>query len=165
VSFGFLVAGFLATTNSGRVALAAREIRPGVRGFAAAILAGAGVVAAAVLLAGDLLDALSISPESFRIAAGLVLAAAGMRTLVWPHTAPGPFAAVLVTPELAALAVSFGADEPAGKVLAAAVCSLFPLALARRARRQETSALATQFLAALQLVVAVGLAVSGIRDV
>jgi hypothetical protein len=165
MSFGFLVAGFLATTNAGRVALAAQACRPRRRGFAAAVLAGGAVVAGAVLVADGLLDRLSISPESFRIAAGLVLAAAGVRTMVWPDAAPGPFAAVLVTPELTALAISFGADEPAGKVLAAAALALLPVTLAYRARRRDTSALAAQFLAALQLVVAVALGVSGIRDV
>jgi hypothetical protein len=165
VSFGFLVAGFLATMNAGRVALAAQASRPSPRSLAAAVLAGAAVVVAAVLGADRLLDALSISPESFRIAAGIVLAATGLRTIVWPHAASAPFPAILVTPELAALAISFGADEPAGKVLAAAVLALLPAALAYRARRRDTGALATQFLAALQLVVAVALGVSGIRDV
>jgi small neutral amino acid transporter SnatA (MarC family) len=108
---------------------------------------------------------LSISPESFRIAAGLVLAAAAVRTIVWPVPAPAPFAAVLVTPELAALAVSLGADEPADKVFAAAVPAFVLLALAYRARRRDTAALSAQFLAALQLVVAVALVVAGIRDV
>jgi hypothetical protein len=165
VSFGFLVAGFLATTNAGRVALAAQACRPGPRRFAAAPLAAAAVVAGGVLVADGLLDGLSISPESFRIAAGLVLAAAGVRTIVSPDPAPGPFAAVLVTPELTVLAISFGADEPALKVLAAAALGLVPLMLAYRARRRETSALVAQFLAALQLVVAVALGVWGIRDV
>jgi hypothetical protein len=164
VSFGFLVAGFLATTNAGRVALAVQACRPGRRSFAVALLAGVAIVVAAALLADALLDALSISPESFRIAAGLVLGAAGVRTLVWPR-ASGPFGAVLVTPELVAVAVSFGADDPTGEVLAAAALALLPALLASRARRAETSALAAQFLAALELVVAIALVVAGIRDV
>ena len=63
------------------------------------------------------------------------------------------------------MSVSFGADESAGKVLAAAAIALLPALLAARARRRETSGLAAQFLAALQIVVAIALAVSGIRDV
>jgi hypothetical protein len=94
-----------------------------------------------------------------------VLAAAGVRTIVWPVPAPAPFAAVLVTPELTALALSFGADEPTAKVLAGAVPAFVVLALGYRARRRDASALSAQFLAALQLVVAVALAVAGIRDV
>ena len=64
MSFAFLVAGFLATTNAGRVALAALAYRPDRRGRAAALLAGAAIVVGATLLADPLLDALSISPEA-----------------------------------------------------------------------------------------------------
>jgi hypothetical protein len=165
MSFGFLVATFLATTNAGRVALAAQTARPGPRGWAIAVLAAAALVVLGVLMADPLLDALSISPPSFRLAAGIVLLAAGLKTLVWPTPAPGPFAAVLVTPELAVAAISFGADEPAGKVLAAAALGLLPILLAARARRPETSAVAARLLAALQIVAGVALGVSGIRDV
>jgi hypothetical protein len=164
MSFGFLVAGFLATTNAGRVALAARAGVPSRRERIAAPLAGAALILGATLAADGLLDALSISPESFRIAAGIVLIAAGGRTLVWPSPA-APFAAVLVTPELTMLSLTFGADEPTGKALAAALPAFLVLALAYRARRRDTSALAAQFLAALELVVAVALVVAGIRDV
>jgi hypothetical protein len=155
----------VATTNAGRVALSAQASRPGRRELVAAPLAACGLVVAGALLADPLLDALSISPESFRIAAGLVLAAAGVRTIVWPAPAPGPFAAVLVTPELATLALSFGADESTGRVLAAAAPALLLLPLAYRVRREAAGTLAAQLLAALQLVVAVALAVGGIRDV
>jgi small neutral amino acid transporter SnatA (MarC family) len=165
VSFGLLVAGFLATTNAGRVALAAGASRPGPRGLAAAVLIGLALAAGGALAAEPLLDALSISPESFRIAAGMVLAATAFRTLVAPHAEPGPFGAVLVTPELACMAIAAGATEPAGKVLAAAAVSLIASALAYRPPGRETSALAARLLAALQVVVAVALAVSGIRDV
>jgi hypothetical protein len=165
VSFAFLVAGFLATANWGRVALAAQGARADRRAVAAAVLAGAALVVAAILLADPLLDALAISPESFRVAAGIVVGAAGLRTLVWPRAPGGPFAVVLVTPELTTLAISFGADESAGRALAAAALALLPALLAYQARRPETSALAAQFLAALAIVVAIALAVSGIRDV
>jgi hypothetical protein len=165
VSFAFLVAGFLGTLNAGRVALAVAAHRPPRRDLAVAAAAAAVLVLAGVLGADALLDWLAISPESWRIAAAVVLGAAGVRTIVWPSATTGPFAAVLVTPELAALAVSFGADEPAGRVLAAAALGLVPALLAVRARRRDTGALAAQFLAALQIVVAIALAVSGIRDV
>jgi small neutral amino acid transporter SnatA (MarC family) len=165
VSFAFLVAGFLATANAGRVALAVEACRPAQRAFAAALLAAVAIVIGGTLLADPLLDWLSISPESFRIAAAIVVGAAGVRTLVWPRATSGPFVAVLVTPELTVLSLSFGADEAVGKVLAAAALGLLPALLAYRARRAGTSALAAQFLAALAVVVAVALCVSGIRDV
>jgi hypothetical protein len=165
MSYAFLLAGFLATTNAGRVAVAVQACRPGPRAFAAALLVGAAIVIAGAVAANPLLDALSISPESFRIAAGLVLAAAAVRTIVGPGAWSGPFVAVLLTPELTAVALSFGADEPTLKVLSAAAPALLPALLAHRARRAATGALTAQFLAALQIVVAVALAVAGIRDV
>jgi hypothetical protein len=164
VSFAFLVAGFLATMNAGRVALAAAARRPAPREVAIAIAAGAGLAVAGVLGADALLDALAISPESWRIAAAIVLGAMGIRTIIWPAWS-GPFGVILITPELATVSVSFGADEAVGKVLAAAAIGLLGALLAVRARGRDTSALAAQFLAALQIVVAIALAVSGIRDV
>jgi hypothetical protein len=164
VSFGFLVAGFLATMNAGRVALAAAARRPAPRELAIAPAVAVVLVVAAVLGADALLDWLSISPESWRIAAAVVLGAMGVRTIIWPEWA-GPFGAILFTPELAAVSVSFGADESTGRVLAAAAIGLLPVLVAVRARNRDTSALAAQFLAALQIVVAIALAVSGIRDV
>jgi hypothetical protein len=165
VSFAFLVAGFLATLNAGRVALAAAAARPSARERGVAVAAGAALALAGVLAGDALLDWLDISPESWRIAAAIVLGATAVRTLVWPSASAAPFPVVLVTPELAAVAVSFGADESAGKALAAAAIGLLPALLAVRARRPETGALPAQFLAALQIVVAIALAVSGIRDV
>ena len=98
------------------------------------------------------------------ILAGLVLGAAGGRTLVWPPPASGPFPAVLVTPDLASAALSFGADEATWKVFAAAAVAL-PFLIAAFARPRGPIVLAAQFLAALELVVAVALIVSGVRDV
>jgi hypothetical protein len=164
VSFGFLVAGFLSTMNAGRVALASGPSRA-ARSVALALLAGFGLVTAATVFADELLEALSISPESFRIAAGLVLGVAGLRTIVWPRPAPGPFAAVLVTPELACLAISFGADEPTGRVFGAAAIALLVVAIAALMRPHRPGVVAAQFLAALQVVVGIGLIVSGVRDV
>ena len=170
MSFGFLIAGFLAATNAGRVALARESEQPSRRTLAAALVAGAAIVVAATVFAGDLLDALTISPESFRIAAGFVLLVTAIRTIIWPSTSAGPFPAVLVTPELAVLALSFGADEPTGKVLGAAAISLPLLAIAATrlplgGRAPLSSTATAQLLAGLQIVVAVALAISGMRDV
>ena len=164
MSFGFLLAGFLATTNAGRVALACQQARPRPSTAGLALAGGAALVVAATVFADDLLDALSISPESFRIAAGLVLAVTAVRVLVWPEVVAGPFTAVLITPELACVALSFGADESTGKALAAAALTLPVLAVAATTRA-PLPALAAQLLAALQIIVAVALAISGMRDV
>jgi hypothetical protein len=164
VSFAFLVAGFFATTNAGRVALARRDHAPPPRAVAIALLAAFALAAVAAALADDLLDALDISPESFRIASGLVLGTTAARTIVRPGVS-GPFAAVLVTPELTTLAISFGADESTGRVLGAAAIALAFVAVTSAPRDRIPWALVAQFLAALQIVVAVALAVSGVQDV
>jgi hypothetical protein len=166
VSFAFLVAGFLATTNAGRVALARATAGPSTRERLVAVGVGATVIVLAAAFADDLLDALDISPESFRIAAGIVLAATGIRELIWPHI-PGdaPFAAVLLTPELVCVALSFGADESLGRTLAAGAIGLSFAAVAALADRVRPGPLPARLLAALQIVVAVALGVSGVRDV
>jgi hypothetical protein len=164
MSGGLLIAGFLATTNAGRVALARDGARPGGRDLAAALAAGAVLIAAAAAAADPLLDALDISPESFRIGAGLVLAVGGAVSLIRPRRS-GPFAAVLVTPELVCFAISAGAEEPLPQVLGAAGLALAVAALAALAPRPEAIGRVAPFLAALQLVVGVALVVAGVRDV
>jgi small neutral amino acid transporter SnatA (MarC family) len=165
VSFGFMVAGFVATTNAARVALTRQVASPSIGERVLAVGLGCAVVVLAVVFAGDALDALDISPESFRIAAGLVLGAAGLVVLVRPRASGAPFAAILVTPELVSVALSFGADEATGRVLAAAAPALVLVAIAALADRPRMGPLSVQFLAALEIVVAVALVVSGARDV
>ena len=164
MTFGLLLAGFLATASAGRVALAAESARPAPRTLALTLAAGAAVIVAGALVADAFLDALSISPESFRVAAGLVLAAAGLRTVVWPRPS-GPFAASLVTPELACLAISAGADERLAAVLAAGAIALAVVAITALALPPAVTGRATPFLAALQVIVGVALVVAGVRDV
>jgi small neutral amino acid transporter SnatA (MarC family) len=158
VTFALMVAGFLGTLNVGRVALAYEQ---GRRSLIAAAAIAAALVVAAVVLADDLLDALDISPESFEIAAGIVLAAAGARALVSPSAGDAPPAALLVRPDLVVLAISLGATDPNGKVLAAAAVGFLSLPLATR----RSVAAAMPWLAALEIVVAAALAVAGIQDV
>ena len=164
MTFGLLVAGFLGTANAGRVALARGEGRPSPR--EAALLLGAGAVLVVVLagVADALLDGLDISPESFRIAAGLVLVVAGLYTLARPRSS-GPFAALLGTPELACFAISAGADESLPRVLGAAAIALAVVAAAALAPRPALIARAAPFLSALQVVVGVALVVAGVREV
>ena len=165
MSFGLLLAGFLATTNVGRVALARERSRPRPGSVALALAAGIALVVVAVVFADDVLDALSISPESFRIAAGIVLAVTAVRTLLWPAASAAPFAAVLITPERGCRAPRWGAAAPRGRTGGAGAAARGVGATAAAARLPIPAALTAQLLAALQVVVAVALAISGMRDV
>jgi hypothetical protein len=93
------------------------------------------------------------------------LAGTGLRTIIWPQPVPGPFAAILVTPELVLVAISFGADEGTARALGAAAVSIPVVAWAAVRPARWPATRAAQFFAALQLVVAVALVVSGVRDV
>ncbi len=144
----------------------------------AAVLAAA---AAGVYLAEPLLDALDVSPETFRLAAGLVMAVAAGWVLWFPHRGPEPAMAglgaalvpvafpLLVSPEVFVLAISAGADEPAPAVLGALAAALVAVnALGAVPRRGPADTLlrgVARLTAALLMVAALALIVSGIRDV
>ena len=73
---------------------------------------------------------------------------------MWPQPS-GPFAAILVTPSLACLAVSFGADEATWAVLVAGVIALAVVAITAAAGPRAPIGRAAEFLSALQVVVGV----------
>jgi hypothetical protein len=164
MTFGVMIAGFVAAANPGRMASAVAQHRPRRRAVAVAVGAGAVLVLVATLVAGDLLDALDISPESFRVAAGIVLAATGVRRLLWARFT-GPFAAILVTPDMAYLGLSLGADGHEGKALVAAAIGLAAAGATALVRRRLPAEPATQFLAAVEVLVGVVLVVTGVRDI
>ena len=164
MSFWLMLAGFLGTTNAGRVALALGEGRAPRRLLGSAVAAGAALVLILALVADPLLDALDISPESFRIAAGIVLVAAGAFTLVRPRPS-GPPAAVLVTPELACMAIAASADEGVAPAIGAAAIALAVVAALALLPRVAPAGRAAPFLAALAVIVGVALVVAGVRDV
>jgi small neutral amino acid transporter SnatA (MarC family) len=164
VTFGLMLAGFLGATNAGRVALGLGAGRADRRTLGVVLAAGAALILAGVLLADPLLDALDITPESFRIAAGIVLAAMGAATLVRPRPG-GPAGALLVTPELACMAIAASADQGIGPALGAAVIALAVVAALALLPRVAPAGRAAPFLAALAVVAGVALIVAGVRDV
>lgn len=147
-------------------------------------LIGAGLTLAAVLslalVADPLLDWLDVSPETWRMAAGVVAIVAGSWAVVFPErrdddvdwrwTGIVPlFFPYLFTPEVAAVGMSLGADEPAGWVLGGtAVGGAVLVALARlpasATQRAVLSGL-SRLSGALLVVVGFALIVSGIREV
>lgn len=127
------------------------------------------------------LDWLQIEPESFRVAAGVVMATGGVYT-VWfgrwgnhAHQGNGMPAALfpLALPLLAGpagliAAISYGVDDGAAKTIGAAAVAV-ALAAGLLAARAEKAAAPLDALAritgALLVIIAAGLIVSGVRDI
>jgi small neutral amino acid transporter SnatA (MarC family) len=176
--------GYLAAVNPPRTRLGLPE-GPGRRADAAMVGLGA-VIALGVVLgigwaSGPVLDALQITPETFRIAAGAVALVAGLaalwksrpgaepaldgwRAAIWPVAFPR-----LLAPEVAALALTTGSKEGVtATVVAAAVALVTVVALAgvRRTEMGDGVLEWTGRLLAMALVaVGVFLMIDGISDV
>ena len=172
---------FLAAVNPVRAAAAL----PGRGRAVAATVAALVVLAVAITLAAasDLvLDALAVSASTFRIGAGSVMAVGGVVRMVDRLPRPEPEVdgwraglvplafPVVLSPDLALLAISVGADEGVATVaVAAAVAAaalvggaFVPRPLASRGR--TTAIGVARLLAAVLLVAGVALAVDGVQD-
>lgn len=177
---------FLAAVNPAAAAMAAaRGPRPPAMAAIAAFALAAALLLAAAAIADPLLDFLDIAPETFRIAAGIVMATQGVLA-VWsgrtpaelPAESSGPAWAaglfplgfpLLANPASVIAAVNYGADDGVAKAWLAA---LVPLALGAAAlaigaghRWRPATDGAARILGALLVVVAVGLIVAGVRDI
>jgi len=135
---------------------------------------------AAALFADSLLDALSIEPETFRVAAGIVMAAMGVTAItgrrpididhpdgwsrgIYPLAIP-----LFAGPAALVAAMIYSVDEGAGQVIAAAAVALglaAALSLVTAPRARPFLAAATPLLAALLVLVAAGLVVDGIQAI
>lgn len=177
---------FAAAINPAAVAVGIRPLRAtwdnetrrkaAVAGAALALL----LLAAAATTAQRLLDFLVVAPETFRIAAGIVMAISGAMAILGVRTfddepAPGwrgglfPLAMPLMAgPAALVAAISYGADEGSSKTLNAL---LLPLAVAtalvalRVERWQTATSAISRVLGALLVVVAAGLVVEGVRAI
>jgi multiple antibiotic resistance protein len=184
MTFGLLVAAYLAASNVARTRLGAPEgetgrARPGA--LAGGALLAFGVVAALAGWSGPLLRFFEITPETFRIGAGFVAAIAGGVVLAAPRPAAEPVPRgwraalwpvafpLLAGPELLALAVATGSQEGVGVTLGAVALALAALLalgfLPRRPLPDRVLVWASRMLGAVLLLVAIWLAVDGIRDV
>jgi small neutral amino acid transporter SnatA (MarC family) len=178
MTFAFLAFALVAAVNPCRVRLALPERRAAV---ALGALLALATVAAIAAVGGALLDALDVSPESFRLGAALVLALEGARALVAGRPGAEPELAglgaalvpvafpLLLSPGVVALAVAAGGDDVEAELLAAAAIA-FALVLAaalvpRGARADGLLAAGGRLLGALELAAGVALAVGAVRDV
>ena len=180
MSLGFLVLAFVAVVNPARVRLGAPEKdRAGLVALGSLMVFA--VCAALAAPAAEILAALDVSPESFRLATGLVLAVEGAWTLVRTSSPaeavlPGRLAALvpvafplLLTPGLVALALGAGADASTAETLGA-LASALVLAIVGATLRSGSFAVvvlaaAARLLAAAEIVAGVVVGVEGIRDV
>lgn len=147
--------------------------------LAAAVIALA-VFALACWSAPHLLDWLDIAPESFRVAAGIVMATMGvlviafgaittdtdrvdLRAAVFPVAVP-----LLAGPAGLMAAVSYGADDSFGQAFGAAAIIVVAAAALLAARLENARPIlggVARVTGALLVAVAAGLIVSGVRDI
>jgi small neutral amino acid transporter SnatA (MarC family) len=169
------------------VAVNAARIRPALpqEGTRRLVLAAGGTAivlligASAIAWAEPLLELLAITPETWRIAAGVVALLAGAWVLAFPSRRdedglPGRWAALapvafplILSPELAGFLVLFGATEPASRWLPALVLGLatVPAAAAIEVRRRGLWTAASRMGGALLIALAIAQIIEGIRDV
>lgn len=164
------------------VAVATARPGPGIPPRAAAIAAclAMAVYAIAGLGAGDLLDAIDVEPETFRVSAGLVMAVGGL-SAIWSGSsgysgeldargaALFPLALpILVSPAGLAAVLSHSADGETGMAVgsALAVVLLAAIAIAARLGRSRSAADAVARLSGVLLIAFAGaMIVDGVRAV
>lgn len=178
MSFWFLLLAFAASLNACRVGLAFPG-HPVTLALGSLLALGAGT---ALAFSGrGVLEALEISPESFRLAAALVLTVEGARALLagQPTTAPAvpglraalvPVAfPLLLQPGVVVLALAAGGDDISGLAIGALAVALLLVAgtglLPRGTRAEALLAAGGRLLGALEIAVGVALAVDALRDV
>ncbi len=182
-----VLTAFFAVVNPASVALVAGAIRfPDERTRRAAIaiatVFAGGLAALAAVAADAILDGLEIEPETFRIAAGAVMATAGVYAALRPGAltpagqgsrADGLFPLgipTLLSPAMLVAAMSYGADEGVGTAIGAALV-VFVLAAATaialpagRAPKLAADGIA-RLTGALLVVLSVALIVDGVLAV
>jgi small neutral amino acid transporter SnatA (MarC family) len=178
MSFGLLLFAFAAALNPCRTRLGLPESGAAlVLGAFVALAAGAGLAAAGSIV----LEWLDVSPESFRLAAGLVLTLEGLRALVVPRPVaepelPGLSAALvpvafplLLQPGVVVLALGAGGDGVAGEAIGALAAALVLVGLAGALpagpRAVALLAAGGRLFGALEIAAGAALAVDAIRDV
>jgi small neutral amino acid transporter SnatA (MarC family) len=171
MSFGLLLAAFLGAVNPCRARLAL-PVRREVVGLGA--LAALAVAAALAALGSTALVALDISPESLRLAAGLVLAVEGARALVWPQPATEPELQglgaalipvafpLLLQPGVVVLALAAGGEGVEARGIGALAIALLLAAVLPACALLPAGA---RLLGALEIVAGAALAVKAISDV
>jgi small neutral amino acid transporter SnatA (MarC family) len=175
-----VLAAFLVVVNPARAtaSIGPNLLRTGrfvaVTGAAVAAVVGVALVA----LHDPILDALSVSEPTFRLGAGLVIAAMGLRALLlapepWTEgLAGGRLAAlvpvafpVLIAPELAVTAIDLGADEGTGIAVAGVLVAMLVAAALGSWRRLSEDRPPPPWLVPLGRLLGAGAVVFGVARV
>ena len=178
MSFAFLLLALVASANPCRVRLVLPERREAVALGALIALATAAGVAA---VGGAVLDALDITPETFRLAAAVVLALEGARALVLARPAREPELGglgaalvpvafpLLLTPGVVMLALTAGGDDDVALAVGALAVAfglvLLTTLIPRGTRSDALLAAGGRLLGAAEIAVGVALAVQSLHDV
>lgn len=181
MTFWFVLVSYLAAVNPARLRPALPETDGRLRWFTvfAGMAITLGLAALGVALSVDVLHALDISLESWRIAAGAIVGVVGVRVLVSRERALEPQLSglgaaivpvtfpLLITPELVALVVLYGATESAWRSLGVLAIALTAAAAsgALPQRRPRLWLATARFFGAILVGTAIALAIEGIRDV
>ncbi len=178
MTFTFLLLALVASANPCRVRLILPERRAAVALGALIALGSAAGIAA---VGGTFLDALDITPETFRLAAAGVLALEGARAFVLARPAAEPELGglgaalvpvafpLLLTPGVVMLALTAGGDDIVSEAVAALVLT-FALVLAttlipRGARVDALLGAGGRLLGAVEIAAGIALAVDSLHDV
>jgi small neutral amino acid transporter SnatA (MarC family) len=178
VSFAFLLLALVASANPCRVRLVLPE-RPAAVALGALIALGAASGVAAV--GSTVLDALDITPETFRLATAVVLALEGARALVLVRPAREPELSglgaalvpvafpLLLAPGVVMLALTAGGDEIVGEAVGALVVAfalvILTTLIPRGARADALLAAGGRLLGAAEIAAGIALAVDSLHDV
>ena len=178
MSFAFLLLALVASANPCRVRLVLPERRLAVTLGALLALGSAAAVAA---VGGAFLDALDISPETFRLAAALVLVLEGARALLLARPATEPELAglgaavvpvlfpLLLTPGVVALALAAGGDDMGGEAVGALAIAFGAVVLTtwipRGERADPLLTAGGRLLGAAEIAAGIALAVDSLHDV
>ncbi len=178
MSLWFVVLSVVAAANPPRIAelLSAtpQEDRERPLTIGTSILAVILIVLAG--LGSPILDVLELSDETWRIAAGAVAVLAAARVVIAPlrpvpelgrnaHAGVPVVFPVMLVPELALLMVLWGATEGVSVVAVALSVGIAAVRIWGRSNGGPVNRGAAKLLAALLVVVGIGLLVAGIRDV
>ena len=178
MSFAFLLLALVASANPCRVRLVLPERREAVAlGALIAFAAAAGVAA----VGGAVLDVLDITPETFPLAAAVVLALEGARALVLARPAREPELGglgaalvpvafpLLLTPGVVMLTLTAGGDDDVALAVGALAVAfglvLLMTLIPRGARSDALLAAGGRLLGAAEIAVGIALAVESVHDV